>query len=173
MWIRTARRGQTGSALIVSLVFLLLLTLVSVTGITSATHQERMAANTKLKNDSLQAAEAALQQIYQQLAQAAQDNKPLPNPCQAAACAIPPRALDIDAAGSPGAGWVQLPSSADTNDMQVWYRITALGSTLAPANTLTANPPYEGPGNLYRIVVVSYRGSTRTVLEGVYVHYAA
>lgn len=173
MCTTTPLREQAGSALMVSLVFLLLLTLVGVAGITSATHQERMAANVKLKNDSLQAAEAALQLIHQQLAQAARDNKPMPNPCHAAACAIAPRVFDIDSSGSPGAGWVQMPTSADTNHMQVWYRITGLGEALAPAHTLTANPPYEGPGNLYRILVVSYRGSTRTVLEAVYVHYAA
>ena len=172
MWARIFDKEQAGSALIVSLVFLLLLTLVGVAGITSATHQERMAANVKLKNDSLQAAEAALQLIHQQLAQAVQENKPMPNPCRAADCAIPSSVFDIDSFGSPGAGWVQIPTSVDTNHMQVWCRITALGETLAPAHTLTANPPYEGPGNLYRIVVVSYRGSTRTVLEGVYVHYA-
>lgn len=157
----------------VSLVFLLLLTLVGVAGITSATHQERMAANVKLKNDSLQAAEAALQLIHQQLAQAARDNRPMPTPCHAAGCAIAPRVFDIDSSGSPGAGWVQIPTSVDTNQMQVWYRITGLGEALAPAHSLTATPPYEGPGNLYRILVVSYRGSTRTVLEAVYVHYAA
>tara|TARA_R110000796_G_scaffold241303_2_gene362703 strand:+ start:22745 stop:23284 length:540 start_codon:yes stop_codon:yes gene_type:complete len=166
------RSLQAGSALIFSLVFLLLLTLVSVTGITSATHQERMAANTKHKNDSLQAAEAGLQLIFRQLAQAAGDNKPLPLPCHGADCALPPALFDIDASGAPGPGWVQIPASVDTNQMQVWYRITALGQALAPANILNADPPYEGPGNLYRVVVVSFRGSTRTVLEGIYVHYA-
>lgn len=172
MWPGMPLKTQSGSALIFSLVFLLLLTLVGMAGITSATHQERMAANVKLKNDSLQAAEAALQLIQQQLAQAARDNRPLPNPCRALACAIPSAVFDIDSSAAPGTGWLPIPASADTNQMQIWYRITALGETLAPANTLSANPPYEGPGNLYRIVVVSYRGSTRTVLEGVYVHYA-
>ncbi|MBQ0778981.1 MAG: hypothetical protein KBT84_15460 [Pseudomonas sp.] len=171
MWRKKSGKGQRGSALIASLVFLLLLTLVGVAGIKSSTSQERMAASTKLKNDSVQAAEAALRIVYQQLAIAAQENKPLPTPCQATDCIIPASALDIDATGSPGAGWVQIATSAETNNMQVWYRITSLGETLAPANTLSASLPYEGPGNLYRIVVVSFKGSTRTVLESVYVHY--
>lgn len=163
---------QQGSALMVSLVFLLLLTLVSVAGIRSSTSQERMAANLKLKSDSLQAAESALRHIQHLVAEAADSNKPLPAPCQGAACNLPAAAFDVEAVGAPGDGWVQLPTSAQTNHMQVWYRITSLGQALAPANTANANPPYEGAGNLYRIVVVSFSGTTRTVLESVYVHYA-
>lgn len=163
---------QQGSALIVSLVFLLLLTLVSVAGIRSSTSQERMAGNLKLKTDSLQAAESALRDIQRQLAQAAGNNKPLPNPCADVTCNTVDAAFDLDSTGAPGAGWVQIPTSAATNNMQVWYRITSLGETLAPANTANRNPPYEGAGNLYRIVVVTFSGPTRTVLESVYVHYA-
>jgi len=167
---RTTR--QQGSALVVSLVFLLLLTLVSVAGIRSSTSQERMVANLKLKSDSLQAAESALRQIQHLVAEAADNNKPLPTPCNKAECNLPGAAFDVDAVGAPGTGWVQIPASAQTNHMQVWYRITSLGQALAPANTINANPPYEGAGNLYRIVVVSFSGTTRTVLESVYVHYA-
>lgn len=172
MGTNTSGKQQSGSALIASLVFLLLLTLAGVAGIKSSTEQERMAASTKLKNDSVQAAEAALRIVYQQLFLAAQENKPLPTPCKASDCLIPESALDIDSSGAPAAGWVQIATSAKTNNMQVWYRITNLGETLAPANTLSASQPYEGSGNLYRIVVVTFKGSTRTVLESVYVHYA-
>lgn len=172
MCINTSGKTQRGSALMASMVFLLLLTLVAVAGIKSSTDQERMAASIKLKNDSVQAAEAALRIVYQQLAVAAQENKPLPTPCEALDCNIPEAALDIDATGTPGPGWVQIATSAQTNNMQVWYRITALGQTLAPANTLSASVAYEGAGNLYRVVVVSFKGTTRTVLESVYVHYA-
>lgn len=163
---------QQGSALIVSLVFLLLLTLVSVAGIRSSTSQERMAGNLKLKTQSLQAAESALRDIQRQLAQAAGNNKPLPNPCAGVLCNTADAAFDLDSTGTPGPGWVQIPTSSATNNMQIWYRITALGETLAPANTASRNPPYEGAGNLYRIVVVAFSGPTRTVLESVYVHYA-
>tara|TARA_R110001599_G_scaffold30385_2_gene102255 strand:+ start:21787 stop:22323 length:537 start_codon:yes stop_codon:yes gene_type:complete len=163
---------QRGSALIVSLVFLLLLTLVSVTGIRSSTSQERMAGNLRLKTDSLQAAESALRDIQRQLAQAAENNKPLPNPCAGALCNTEAAAFDLDSNVAPGPGWVQIPTSPATNNMQVWYRITSLGETLAPAKMASRNPPYEGSGNLYRIVVVTFSGTTRTVLESVYVHYA-
>lgn len=162
---------QTGSALIVSLVFLLLLTLIGVSSITSSANQERMAANLKLKNDSLQAAEAGLRLVHRELAAAAQANKPLPTPCRQAQCTLPDALFDIESDGAPGPGWVRIPASTATNHMQVWYRITALGESLAPANTLVTEEPYEGPGNLYRIVVVSFSGATRTVLESVYAHY--
>jgi type IV pilus assembly protein PilX len=170
--VKEQPQNQQGSALIVSLIFLLLLTLLSVAGIKSSTSQERMAANVKLKSDSFQAAESALRLIQYQLSLAASDNKPLPNPCTGASCNTIDAVFDPDATGTPGAGWVQIPSSTATNHMEVWYRITSLGETLAPANTVNAENAYEGPGNLYRIVVVSFRGSTRTVLESVYVHYA-
>ncbi|KKN95312.1 hypothetical protein LCGC14_0178390 [marine sediment metagenome] len=157
--IRLLHRQQ-GSALIVSLVFLLLLTLASVSSIKSSINQERMAANVKFKNDSFQAAEAGLR-IAEQSLQA--NVASYASVCSEEACNIDDAALDIEHLASPGSGWVQIPSSEDSNNMVVWYWISKLGSTLAPANTTT-----QGPGTLYRIVVVSYRGTTRTVLESVY-----
>jgi type IV pilus assembly protein PilX len=52
--------GQRGSALIVSLVFLLLLTMLGVAAMRSSTLQERMAGNSRDVNIAFQAAEAAL-----------------------------------------------------------------------------------------------------------------
>lgn len=51
---------QRGAVLIVSLIFLLLLTLIGTTAMRNTTLQERMAGNTRDTNLSLQAAEAAL-----------------------------------------------------------------------------------------------------------------
>lgn len=51
---------QRGAVLIVSLIFLLLMTLIGVTSMQSTTLQERMAGNTRDRNLALQAAEAAL-----------------------------------------------------------------------------------------------------------------
>lgn len=53
---------QGGAALIISLIFLLLMTLIGVTSMQSTTLQERMAGNTRDRNLALQAAEAALRQ---------------------------------------------------------------------------------------------------------------
>jgi type IV pilus assembly protein PilX len=52
--------AQRGSALIVSLVFLLLLTILGVTAMRSSVLQERMAGNTRDTNLAFQAAETAL-----------------------------------------------------------------------------------------------------------------
>ncbi len=55
-----ARRRQSGAALIVSLIFLLVMTLLSTSTMKSATMQERMAGNTRDYNLGFQGAEAAL-----------------------------------------------------------------------------------------------------------------
>ena len=52
-------RGQRGMALLVSLVFLLLLTLIGLSSMQNATLQEKMAGSVSLRNQSFQGAEAA------------------------------------------------------------------------------------------------------------------
>jgi len=52
--------SQRGSALIISLIFLLLLTIIGVAAMQSATLQERMAGNTRDRNLAFQSAEGAL-----------------------------------------------------------------------------------------------------------------
>jgi len=54
------RKRQLGVALVVALVFLLVLTILGVTAMQSATLQERMAGNLRDRNVGFQAAEAAL-----------------------------------------------------------------------------------------------------------------
>lgn len=52
--------SQRGSALIIALVFLLVMTLIGVTAMQGTTQQEGMAGNTRQRNLAFQAAEAAL-----------------------------------------------------------------------------------------------------------------
>jgi len=54
------RRGEGGIALVVALVFLLVLTILGVTAMQTATLQERMAGNARDRTLALQAAEFAL-----------------------------------------------------------------------------------------------------------------
>jgi len=54
------RGRQTGAALVIALIFLLLMTLIGTSSMRSATMQERMAGNTRDYNLGFQAAEAAL-----------------------------------------------------------------------------------------------------------------
>jgi type IV pilus assembly protein PilX len=57
---RERPRAQTGAALFVSLVFLLVLTLIGIAGTQVASLQEKMAANLKERNQAFQSADAAL-----------------------------------------------------------------------------------------------------------------
>lgn len=62
---------QRGSALIVGLIFLLILTIMGVTSMRSTTMQERMAGNLRDRNIAFQSAEAALREGENFLEQAA------------------------------------------------------------------------------------------------------
>lgn len=55
-----ALNQQTGSALIISLLFLLILTILGVAGIQTTSMQERMSGNMRDRNMAFQASEAAL-----------------------------------------------------------------------------------------------------------------
>ncbi len=57
---KTGMRTQTGAALAISLIMLLLLTIIGVTAMQSTTMQERMAGNARDRDTAFQYAEAAL-----------------------------------------------------------------------------------------------------------------
>jgi len=59
---RVTRRAQRGAALVISLIFLLVITIVAVAGTRSTTMQERMAGNTRDRNLAFQAAESGLRE---------------------------------------------------------------------------------------------------------------
>ncbi|TVP89740.1 MAG: pilus assembly protein PilX [Pseudomonadaceae bacterium] len=160
-----ACQRQKGAALAVSLIFLLLLTMTAVAAVQGASSQERMASNIKFKNDSFQAAEAGLRLAEEALAA---DFAEFSSPCSGAGCNVEGSVFDLDTRARPSAEWVEIGPSSQTNNMTVWYRVINLGQSNAPAQV-----PSNAPGTLYRIVVVSFRGSTRTVLESVYVRSEA
>lgn len=56
------RSAQSGSVLVIALIFLLLMTIIGVTAMQTTTLQERMAGNTRDRNLAFQAAEAALRE---------------------------------------------------------------------------------------------------------------
>jgi len=157
-------RSQTGVALAASLIFLLITTIAAVTAVQISTSQELMAANVRFKNDSFQAAEKALRVAEKLLHD---DPDPHSSVCSGAGCSIEQIVFDTGIS-LPPAGWHVIPASAETNGMTLWYRIINLGQTHAPANVISA-----APGTLYRVVVVSFRGNTRTILESIYVRSQA
>lgn len=67
----TLPQRQTGAALVVGLVLLLIMTVLGVSSIRTATLQERMAGNLRDNNLAFQAAEAALREGEELLGQAA------------------------------------------------------------------------------------------------------
>ena len=64
---RTIGRRQHGAILIITLLFLVILTMLGVTAMTSSTMEERMAGNTRDSAIALQAAEAALRDAYRDI----------------------------------------------------------------------------------------------------------
>lgn len=155
------RHQQSGSALIISMVLLLLLMLTAVAGVSDSIVQERMAHNVKRLNDSFQAAETGLRYVEQQV----QSNTlELPTTtCAPGACEVPLAALDASSASAPGVGWSTVPVAVTGGDMQVWYRVVQLGDSALPVNLATG-----ATSTLYRVSVLSQRDATRTLLEGVY-----
>ena len=60
--LSTLRSSQSGAALIISLVFLMVISIVAVASMKSTTMQERMAGNTRDRNLALQAAESGIRE---------------------------------------------------------------------------------------------------------------
>lgn len=161
--LNSIRISQQGSALLISMVLLVLLSLAAIAGVKTSISQERMAANLKLKNDSFQAAEAGMRFVESQVRTL---DLILPAQiCVGAECDIDAAALDIDQLSSPGEDWTAIPAATAGNAASVWYRVVRLGDSEIPVN-LSAS----APSTLYRISVVGFKGTTRTVLEGTYAH---
>ncbi|OOG13526.1 PilX N-terminal domain-containing pilus assembly protein [Pseudomonas sp. C9] len=147
--------AQRGMALLVSLVFLLLLTLIGLSSMQNATLQEKMAGSVSLRNQSFQGAEAALR-VGESAVQL--DTFSLPVCSQ---CAPPPEASVITAAGlnsSSGVTWVASGSG--------FYGVQNIGTTLTAVNV-----PSNTSATLYRVTAVGIAGNSRSVVESIYAKY--
>lgn len=152
--IRT--RCQTGSALIISLVFLLLLSVVGIASIQNSTLEERMAGNAADKGDAFQVAEATLRLGENFLAVAATADLPtLTN------VSVVPTTDDYPTA----AGWKPVTVSGRQN----YYRIQRLDQIPGDQSTPTKY--------MYRITAIGYGvggaanghpSSTRVVLQSTF-----
>lgn len=155
--------AQRGSALIISLVLLVVLTLMALRGADSATLQERMAHNAQRVNLSFQAAESGLRHVEQQLNA---DELSLPATlCSGGECDVPAALLRPGSTDSPGPEWQRVPPSVVGGAAEVWFRIVQLG-----ASELVVNLPAGTGTTLYRVSVFSRRDSSPTLLEAVYAH---
>lgn len=153
-------RTQRGAVLLVSLVFLLLLTLLGVSSMQNATLQEKMASSVMMRNVSFQAAEAALR-LGEASIQAT--GFALTKCNSVTRCAPPTESTSATlAAGTNGTSSVTWISVANG-----FYGIQNLGTTTAPINR-PPNCSSSSSVTLYRVTGVGNRGNSKTVLESIY-----
>lgn len=151
--------NQRGMVLVVSLMFLLLLSMLGVSSMQSAALQEKMASSLSFRNQSFQTAEAVLR---------AGESSILANGFslgQCTYCLPPPESTKVVASGTysdgPSSGLQWIASG------QGFYLIQKLGETKTPV----VMPSVCSGGatvTLYRITSVSNKGTSRSVLESVY-----
>jgi type IV pilus assembly protein PilX len=146
--------AQRGMALLVSLVFLLLLTLIGLSSMQNATLQEKMAGSVSLRNQSFQGAEAALR-VGESAVQL--DSYSLPVCSQ---CAPPADAstVTVAGAGSSGVTWIATGKG--------FYGVQNIGTTVNAVNV-----PSNTSATLYRVTAIGIAGNSRSVVESIYAKY--
>lgn len=148
--------AQRGVVLIVSLVFLLLLTLLATSSMQNATLQEKVAGSLSLRHESFQKAETVLRAAE---ATVLELGFALPECLTPATCLPPMDALTRSASGSGGASGVRWVASHGG-----FYGIQHLGQTEDPAGAGERGEFRR----LYRVTAVGLQGSARTVLESIH-----
>jgi type IV pilus assembly protein PilX len=145
-------------ALLVSLVFLLLLTLIGLSSMQNATLQEKMAASVTLRNQSFQGAESALR-VGESAVQLETFSMPV---CSGTTqCAPPGESSTITGAGfnsTSGVTWIASGSG--------FYGVQNIGTTLTAVNV-----PSNTSTTLYRVTAVGIAGNSRSVVESIYAKY--
>lgn len=152
------RRYQGGMVLLVSLVFLLLLTVIGLSSMQSANLQEKMAGSVSLRNQSFQTAEAALR-IGESAVQL--DSYSLAVCANTTQCAPPAESSVVSSAGlnsTSGVTWIAAGSG--------FYGVQNIGTTLTAVNV-----PSNTSATLYRVTAVGIVGNSRSVVESVYAKY--
>lgn len=147
-------------ALIVSLVFLLLLTLIGISSMHNANLQEKMSGSVKLRNESFQLAEAAVR-MGESVVQAT--NYKL---ATCTKCAPPPEAATVQAAGANSASGVTW--SAMTGIQGGFWAVQKIATTKDPVNINAVGWDESKSWTLYRITGVGFSGNSRTVVESIY-----
>jgi len=158
---------QRGAALMVSLIFLLILTIVSAAAMQSATLQERMAGNAKDINLAFQAAEAALREAEAQLSQINIGTFDGSNGLYLS-CADPADArtacVEPDWSDHSTTGWRVVPDSPITNaSRQPEYVIEELSNVADPNAALDSDQPVATLG-YYLITARGFGASDRSMV---------
>jgi len=149
---------QSGMALLVSLIFLLLLTLIGISSMQNATLQEKMAGSVTFRNTSFQTAEAALRTGES----AVQQSTYVLAVCTTnVTCAPPAESTTVSAAGTNGTSGVNWIAAGNG-----FYGVQNLGTTMAAVNV-----PSNTSATLYRVTAVAINGNSRSIVESVYAKY--
>lgn len=151
-------QAQRGMALLVSLVFLLLLTLIGLSSMQNAILQEKMAGGLGLRNQSFQGAEAALRVGESAVRR---DGYSLPICGSGRQCSPPPESKSVTAAGVNSASGVTWIASGTG-----FYGVQNIGSSQAAVNL-----PTHTTATLYRVTAVGLAGHSRSVVESIYAKY--
>ncbi|MDD2055158.1 PilX N-terminal domain-containing pilus assembly protein [Pseudomonas putida] len=153
MSIAPAERGMT---LLVSLVFLLLLTLLGISSMNNATLQEKMSTSVRLRNQSFQVAEAALR-----AGETAVQATGYTLAVCASPCAPPALSGQVAAAGADATGVVWVAANNG------FYTVQNLGTTTDAVNVTPAGTS----ATLYRVTAAGIVGTSRSVVESIYAKY--
>lgn len=167
-----ARRKQSGVALIMSLILLVLMTLLGLAAIRGVTQQERMAANSQSRNVSFQAAEKTLRDIEAAIEAASPRITQTAGTCATVSALMvcgPPAASDTprwrDASFNSWANWNTIGTGALAITPQ--YFVEYLG------NSYSCNPADAGAiNNCYRYRITARAGGSggraMVMLQSVY-----
>lgn len=168
------RRRQSGSALIVSLIFLLLMTLLSTSSMRTATMQERMSGNARDWNLAFQGAEASLRAAEEVLL--ATNNLPeFDDTGGYYELNSPNRPVWVGSPTSDGNGYLTYPDPVPGVAEQPKYYVERL-SGIRPAGSSTETGTAVEEFFYFRITAVGYGGAedaagealSSTVLSTVY-----
>ncbi len=162
---RSRPGSQAGSALVVSLIFMLLMTIIGVGAMQSSILQERMAGNVRDVNSAFQAAEAAVRaaEVYLQDAVVGPFNgaNGLYRHCapgtSGAACAIP------DWRNPASTGWALRPGTLQGVAQQPEYIIQQLPPIPDPTGSLAADQAAQMI-EVYRITARGFGASDNTMV---------
>lgn len=149
---------QSGMALLVSLVFLLLLSLLGLASMDSAVQQEKMTGSVLHANHSFQAAETALRSGESWVSVHWSGISDCRSPSR---CAPPAEVRTQKSAGMhpiSGIHWVPVVDGL--------YGVQSLGLSITPTHF-----PVTTSTRLYRVTGIGVHGQSRTVLESILAHY--
>lgn len=148
---------QLGSALIVALIFLLLMTIIGTSAMQGSTMQERMAGNWRDWNLAFQSAEAALREAERFLLESATPPA-ITNTNGLYEVNDPNRPVWGTGTMSSGAGYLEYPDAIDGTAAKPRYYIERL-ATLTPPGTGTETGTVLPDVFFFRVTAVGFGGA--------------